>query len=89
MSPKIDNHAAGVCVNCAEQCPQRIIEANDEYARAQRLQKFRDEPHPEFFTRADHENREKQNDEIAFESEKIRDSLGEIYTLLIWRLHSA
>jgi hypothetical protein len=53
------------------------------------LKIFRDKAHPEFFARADHENGKKKNDEIAFESEELSDSLGEGYTWLIWRLHSA
>src|ERR1700730_18451931 len=71
MSPKIDKHAAGIGVNRAEQRAERVIQTDDKNTRAQRLQKFRDEPHPEFFARADDENGEQQNDEIALESKKI------------------
>src|ERR1700730_2978644 len=71
MSPKIDKHAAGIGVKRAEQCAQGVVEADDKNTRAQRLQIFRDKPHPEFFARADDENGEQQNDEIALESKKI------------------
>src|SRR5437879_5138985 len=74
MSPKIENHPAGIGVDRAEQCAKRIVETNDKNTRTERLQKFRDEPHPEFLARADDENGDEQNDEIAFEPKKIRDS---------------
>src|ERR1043166_8014445 len=74
MSPKIDNHTAGIRVNGAEQRPKRVVKPDHENARAERLQIFRHEPHPELFARADHKNREQQNDEIAFQSEKIRET---------------
>src|SRR5438046_2795707 len=74
VSPKIDNHAAGIRVYRAEQRAERVVKTDDENARAERLKKLRHEPHPEFFAGADHENGEQKNDEVAFQSEKIRDS---------------
>jgi len=71
MSPKIDKHTAGIGVKRAEQCPDRVIETDHKNARAQRLQIFRHEPHPEFFTRADDKNGRQENDEVALQSEKI------------------
>src|SRR5437773_12345973 len=71
MSPKIDNHTAGVGVNRAEQCAQRVVETDHENARAQRLQKFRHESHAELFSRANHENEEEKNDKIVLQIEKV------------------
>ena len=73
MSPNIDKYSAGISVNCPEQSPQRIVKADDKNTRTERLQKFRHEPHPQFFARADHENGEQQNDQIALQPKKIRD----------------
>src|SRR2546425_993591 len=74
MSPKIDNHAAGIRVDGAEQCADRVVKTDHKNACAEHLQIFRHEPHPEFFARADDEKREQENDEIALQSEKIRDA---------------
>jgi hypothetical protein len=71
MSPKIDNYAAGVRVEGAEQSFERVVKTDHEHARAERLQKFRHEPHPEFFVGADDEDGEQQNREIAFQAEKL------------------
>src|SRR5207302_6709757 len=71
MSPKIDKHPAGIGVNRAEQCAQRIIETDNKNTRAERLEKFRDKPHPKFFARADYENGEEENDQIALQTKKI------------------
>ena len=71
MSPKIDKNTAGIGVNRAEQCPKRIVQADDKNRRTHGLEIFGHEPHPEFFARADHENGEQQNNEIAFKSKKI------------------
>src|SRR5437764_4643616 len=86
MSPKIDNHAAGICVDGAEQCANRIVESDQENARAERLQIFRDETHPQFFPRADDKNREQENNKIAFQSEKTGDSRKPEILRLAWRI---
>ncbi len=44
---------------------------HDKNRRTHGLEIFGHEPHPEFFARADHENGEQQNNEIAFKSKKI------------------
>src|ERR1700751_4953159 len=71
MSPKIDKYSAGIGVKRAEQRAQRIVKPNDENARTQCLQILRHKAHPEFFTRANHKDRDEQDDEIALEPEKI------------------
>jgi len=65
MSPAIDEHAAGIRVDGAEQRAERIEKADDENARAERLEIFRQEPHPDFFTRADDDDGREQQHEIA------------------------
>ena len=42
-----------------------------------------------FFARADHENGEQQNDEVAFEREKVAEALLKTHIWFRWRLHSA
>src|SRR6266850_647967 len=69
-----EKHAAGIGVERAQQCAKRVVESDDENCGAKLLEVLRDESHPKFFARADHENREQQNDEVALESEKTRDS---------------
>src|SRR5207247_2665333 len=71
MSPKIDNHTAGVGVNRAEQCPQRVVETDHENAPAQRLKKFRHESHPELFSAPNQENDGEENDQVALKTEKV------------------
>ena len=73
MSPKIDKHAAGIGVNGAEQCAQRVVKANDEDARAECLQIFRYETHPQLFAGADDKNGDEQDDEVTFQSKEISD----------------
>jgi hypothetical protein len=75
MSPAIHKYAAGICVNSSEQSPERVEQADNENARAEHLQIFWDETNPEFFAGADREDGEQQNHEVAFESEKLSDSL--------------
>src|SRR6478609_4002488 len=55
MSPTIDNYAAGIGVDRAQQCPERVIQADDENAGAEREKIFGDKTHPEFFPRANDE----------------------------------
>src|SRR2546421_6063445 len=89
MPPKIDNYSAGVGVNCAEQCAKRVVKTNNENTRSECLEKFRDEPHPEFFASADDENGEEKNDEIALKPEKVGELARCVHGLRTWRLHSA
>ena len=74
MSPKIDNHSAGIGVDRAQQCFQRVEKSDHEHARAERLQILRHETHPEFFACADHEDRNEQDGQVALQSKKTRDS---------------
>src|SRR5438309_9398128 len=86
MSPKIDKHPAGIGVNRAEQCAQRIIETDNKNTRAQCLQKFRDEPHPEFFARADDKNGDEQNDEVALKPEEVAETREAVHVQLLSKL---
>ena len=72
VSPAIDEHAAGIRVDGAEQRTERIEKTDDENARAEGLEIFREKPHPEFLARADDERGDEQNDEVALEREKFR-----------------
>src|SRR5947209_14972487 len=86
MSPKIDNYSAGVGVNCAEQCPKRVVKTNNENTRSECLEKFRDEPHPEFFARADDENGDKQNNQVTLEPKKIAEPCEAVHAQLLSEL---
>src|SRR5436853_514645 len=86
MSPKIDNHAAGIRVDGAEQRADRVVKTDHKNARAEHLQIFWHEPHPEFFPRADDEKREQEDDEVALQSEKTRDSREPEILRLAWRV---
>src|ERR1700730_6429907 len=66
VSPAIDHHAAGIGVDRAEQCSNRIIKADYENRGAEFLEILWNESHPKFFASADDENNEQQDDEIAF-----------------------
>jgi len=89
MSPAIDEHAAGIRVDGAEQRTERIEKTDDENARAEGLEIFREKPHPEFLARTNHENGHEQNDKVAFEPEKLRKPVRGAHALLVWRLHFA
>src|SRR5437588_12399122 len=88
MSPKIDKHPAGIGVNRAEQCAQRIIETDNKNTRAERLEKFRDKPHPKFFARPDYENGEEENDQIALQTKKIGQRFQGAHTEVLAESHS-
>src|ERR1700682_6110612 len=88
MSPKIDKYSAGISVNRAEQRPQRVVETDDKNPRAGPREIFRYKTHPQFFARANYENGDEQNDEIASKAEKIRELPGATYILRVRRLHS-
>src|SRR3954468_23011659 len=74
MSPAIHDHSARIGVDRAEQNPNRVESADQKNGRAEGLEIFRHETHPEFFSRADEEDRREEDDEIAFESEEIREA---------------
>ena len=86
MSPKIDQNAAGIGVNRAEQCPKSIVQPDNKNTRAERLQKFRHEPHPEFFTRADDKNGDEQNDEVALKPEEVAETREAVHVQLLSKL---
>ena len=79
MSPAIDEHAAGIRVDGAEQRTERIEKTDDENARAEGLEIFREKPHPELFARADDERGDEQDDEVALEREKFRGATPEVH----------
>ena len=71
MSPAIREYAARIGVDRTEQCAQRIVKADNENRRAERLQILRHKTHPKFFASANDKNGDEQDDEIAFEPEEI------------------
>ena len=75
MSPKIDKDSAGVGVDRAEQGAQRVVQTDHKNGRAERLQIFRHETHPQLFARTDHENGDEENDEIAFQPKELAHAL--------------
>ena len=89
MSPDVNKYSAGVRVDRAEQSAQRIVKTDDKNSRADRLQVLRHETHPKFFARANDKDGDEQDDQIAFESQKIRKPARKIHGLATRRLHSA
>src|SRR2546421_616418 len=79
MYPAIDEHAAGIRIDGAEQGAERIEKADDENARAESLEIFRQEPHPKLFARADDERGDEQDDEVALEREKFCRATPEVH----------
>ena len=77
MSPKISQHSAPIYISRGEQRAQAVIKADDKNGHAERLQIFRHETHPKLFACADHKNGNEQNDEIASQTEKIREAYNE------------
>src|SRR5947209_16079326 len=71
MAPTVHQHAARVGIDRPEQCPERIEKSDHENARPEGLQIFWQKPNPEFFARANQEDRDEQNAEIAFQPEEI------------------
>ena len=67
MSPAIRDYPARVGVDRTEQCAQRIVKADNENRRADRLQILRHKTHPKLFACANDKNGDEQDDEIAFE----------------------
>ena len=89
MSPAIHDNASRISVDGAEQSPERIEKANDENGRAKCLQIFRHEAHPEFFSGADDECGNEQDDEVALETEEIGGPAPEVHEGFTCRRHSA
>src|SRR5438552_8940124 len=83
MSPKIGKYSAGISVNRTEQRPQHVVETDDKNRRAERLQIFRYKTHPQFLARANDENGDEQNDEIASKAEKIGEPARAIHALVL------
>ena len=71
LSPVIRRPAAGVGVDRAKKSLERVEHADDEHARAQRLQIFGREAEPEFFTRARQHQRHEQQRGVAFERQEV------------------
>ena len=70
MSPAIRDYAARVGIDRTKQSAQRIVKADNENRRADRLQILRHKTHPKLFACANHENGDEQDDEIAFKPEE-------------------
>ena len=69
----------GIGVDRAEKIPQRIEEPDDEDGRAERLEIFRQESHPQFLARTDREGGDEEDDEVALESEKLSEALPSVH----------
>ena len=79
MSPAVDEQAAGVGVDRAEKIPQRIEKSDDKNGRAERLEIFRQEAHPQFLPSADGKGGNEQDDQVALEPEELRDALPSVH----------
>ena len=79
MTPPIDQHAARIGVDRAEQSPERVEQADNENARAERLEIFWNETNPEFFARANDERRDQKDHQVAFEAEEFRSTSPKIH----------
>ena len=71
LSPMIGEPAAGIGVNRAEQSLQRIEQADDQNAAAERLDIFGREAEPEFFAGAGQQERDEQQRGVAPEREEF------------------
>ena len=70
MSPVIRDYPARIGVDRTKQSAQRIVKADNENRRADRLQILRHKTHPKLFACANDKNGDEQDDEIAFEPEE-------------------
>src|SRR4051794_38039523 len=86
MSPAICDYPARVGVDRTEQCAQRIVKADNENRRSDRLQILRHKTHPKLFACANDKNGDEQDDEIAFESEEIREPREAVHAQLLSEL---
>ena len=71
VSPAVHQDAAGIGIDGPEQSAQAVEKADDENGGPQFLQILGEKSHPQFFAGADAENGDKQNDEVAAQSEKL------------------
>ena len=71
MSPAVRNYSAGIGVDRTDQSAQGVVQADNKDGRTDRLQVLRHKTHPKFFACADDEDRDEQDDEIAFEPEEV------------------
>src|SRR5262249_44428061 len=79
MPPAIDDETSRICVDGAEQRPERVVKADDENRCTQGLKIFRHEAHPEFFSRTDHERGDEKNNKVTFESEEFAGSAPKVH----------
>jgi len=75
MTESIRNDATGPRVDRAEQRLDRIVEPDDERRCTERLEILRDKAHPQLLACANDDDREQQDDNVAFEREDLRQSL--------------
>src|SRR5208282_3001494 len=71
LSPMIGEPAAGIGVNRAKKCLQRVEKSDDEDATAERLDVFGREAEPEFFAGAGEQERDEQQRRVAPQREKF------------------
>ena len=72
VSETINKNTAGIRVDRAETGAKRIEGSDDEDRGTERLKILRQKANPEFFARADQNNGRKQQNQIAFQSQKFR-----------------
>src|SRR6266403_909477 len=75
MAPTIRDYPARVGIDRTKQSAQRIVKADNENRRADRLQILRHKTHPKLFACANDKNGDEQDDEIAFEPEESSERL--------------
>src|SRR4029077_9638366 len=71
MAPAIRDYTARVGIDRTKQSAQRIVKADNENRRADRLQILRHKTHPKLFACANNKNGDEQDDEVAFEPEEM------------------
>src|SRR6478672_11654176 len=70
MARAIRDYPARVGIDRTKQSAQRIVKADNENRRADRLQILRHKTHPKLFACTNDKNGDEQDDEVAFEPEE-------------------
>src|SRR5713226_1628645 len=73
MPPAIYSDAAGIGIEGAEQRLKPVENPYDQRRCSQRLQVLGQKPHPQFFARADQDDRGEQQNDVAPEPQKIEE----------------
>ena len=89
MTPPIDQYAAGIGVDRADQRAHGVVETNNKNTGAKDLKIFRNESHPKLFTGSDDKDRNEEDNEIALKREELCHTMRACQGWLSRRLHSA